>query len=76
MILVVIAVLCVPWMLLVRPLILRNRMKKEAEQRALRGDLSGHEEHDDEEVGLYYSLSLTVVAFIWGNHGSPSHSHN
>ena len=30
MILVVVAVLCVPWMLLTRPLILRSRMKKQA----------------------------------------------
>jgi V-type H+-transporting ATPase subunit a len=31
MILVVVAVLCVPWMLLVRPLILRQRLKKQAQ---------------------------------------------
>lgn len=29
MALVIVAVLCVPWMLLVRPLILRSRMKKQ-----------------------------------------------
>eukprot|EP00056_Hartaetosiga_gracilis_P005753 m.88508 g.88508 ORF g.88508 m.88508 type:complete len:839 (+) comp12269_c0_seq1:132-2648(+) len=62
MALVVIAVICVPWMLLTRPLILRSRMKKrenEAHNRSADGMLQqgtlAHDDDDDDDEGEGHS---------------------
>jgi V-type H+-transporting ATPase subunit a len=49
MFLVVTAVICVPWMLLVRPLILRKRAKDKIKHDEIHG--TSHDEHDDAMIG-------------------------